>query len=528
MATTSKAKTYMSWLTICFMMVAAVASIRSLPSMAVYGLGSVFLYVIPALLFFIPVSLVASELGTGWNGGIYGWVRQAYGDRPGFFIMWFMWVQVVTWYPIVLGFGASTLAYLINPELAKSGVFTTAVIIVLYWLSTFVALNGMTALSKLTSWFMLLGTALPAALLVLLGVAWLVLGHKSATPLTWDALIPTIFDTHTTAQVGAHKLHQDFWQQFTGAITGLVLIVSNFLAFAGIEMNAIHARELRNPQKEMPRAILLAFFMILLVFIPPTVAISIVVPADSTSLTAGVIQAYSAFFEGFGIPWATPILAILLIIGALGGVLAWTAGPSTGLLFVGKAGMLPPIFQQVNKKGVQKNILYLQAIIVTLLSTIYIFIDNVSDAFWMISAMAALMYLIIYVFMFMAAMKLRKTQPNVKRGYVLKGLHGWCYLGLFSTCVALIFGFIPPSSFSSMPFLEYAGILLLGLIIAGIPPFIFYAVRKPSWQMVPKAEADQYSAALQDLQDQDDKAAAAAAANNGTTSSTPPPAPAAT
>ena len=77
MTTASKTKTYMSWLTICFMMVAAVASIRSLPSMAVYGLGSVFLYVIPALLFFIPVSLVASELGTGWNGGIYGWVRQA-------------------------------------------------------------------------------------------------------------------------------------------------------------------------------------------------------------------------------------------------------------------------------------------------------------------------------------------------------------------------------------------------------------------------------------------------------------------
>lgn len=84
--------------------------------------GFGFLYIIPALLFFIPVSLVASELGTGWNGGIYGWVRQAYGDRPGFFIMWFMWIQVVVWYPIVLGFGASTMAYLINPELAKSGV----------------------------------------------------------------------------------------------------------------------------------------------------------------------------------------------------------------------------------------------------------------------------------------------------------------------------------------------------------------------------------------------------------------------
>lgn len=123
-------------------------------------------------------------------------------------------------------------------------------IIVLYWMSTFITLNGMTTLSKLTSWFMLLGTALPAALLVILGVAWLVLGHKSATPLTWDALIPTIFDTHQTVKSGAHNLHGDLWREFTGSISGLVLIVGNFLAFAGIEMNAIHARELRNPQKK--------------------------------------------------------------------------------------------------------------------------------------------------------------------------------------------------------------------------------------------------------------------------------------
>ena len=493
-------KNFLSWLTICFLMVAAVASIRSLPSMAVYGLGSVFLYVIPALIFFIPGSLVASELGTGWNGGIYGWVRQAYGDRMGFFIMWFMWIQVVVWYPIVLGFAASTMSYLFNPALAKSGVFTAAVITVLYWLSTLLALKGLNTLSKFSSWFMLLGTALPAAVLVILGVAWLVLGHHSATPLTLDALIPAIFDTSSHVKAGAHKLHPDLWQEFTGVVSGLVLIVSNFLAFAGIEMNAIHARELRDPQREMPRAILLAFFIIVLVFIPPTVAIALVVPADSTSLTAGVIQAYAAFFEGFGMPWATPVMAILLIIGALGGVLAWTAGPSTGLLFVGKAGMLPPVLQAVNANGVQKNILFLQAAIVTVLSTIYIFIDNVSDAFWMISAMAALMYLIIYLFMFMSAMKLRRTQPDVKRGYVLKGLNGWCYLGLFSTTVALIFGFIPPAQFSTMPFVEYAGILLLGLIVTGVPPFIFYALRKPSWQMVSKEEADQYSAALQDLQ----------------------------
>ena len=99
MATTTntKARTYISWLTISFMMVAAVASIRSLPAMAVYGLGSIMLFLIPAVLFFIPVALVASELGTGWNGGIYGWVKQAYGDRLGFFAIWFLWIEVVVW-----------------------------------------------------------------------------------------------------------------------------------------------------------------------------------------------------------------------------------------------------------------------------------------------------------------------------------------------------------------------------------------------------------------------------------------------
>ena len=505
MATTTntKARTYISWLTISFMMVAAVASIRSLPAMAVYGLGSIMLFLIPAVLFFSPVALVASELGTGWNGGIYGWVKQAYGDRLGFFAIWFLWIEVVVWYPSVLGFAASTLAYMFNPKLANNGLFTCIVIIVFYWASTFLAMRGMDTLAKFTKWFMLLGTALPALALVILGIIWLVMGNPSAAPLSWSALIPSVFHEHAHV-ITSHRLHESSLQVFIGSVAGLVLIVSNFLAFAGIEMNAIHARDLKNPEREMPKAIFLACIMIILIFIPPTIAISLVVPADSTSLTAGVIQAYAAFFDAFHITWITPIMGALLIIGALGGVLSWTAGPSKGLLFVGKSGMFPLALQKVNKNGVQSNILILQAILVTLLSTIYIFVDNVSDAFWMISAMAALMYLTIYIFMFMSAMKLRKTQPHVKRGFVLKGLHFWCFLGLASTIVAIFFGFIPPSQFSDMPLFEYIGILVAGLIVTGAPPFIFYAIRKPSWIVTPKSEYEQYSAPLQDLQDDGD------------------------
>jgi amino acid transporter len=291
----------MNWLTLSFMMVAAVASIRSLPSMAVYGLGSIFLYLLPAVVFFIPVSLVAAELGTGWNGGIYGWVKQAFGNKWGFFVTWFMWIQVVTWYPIVLAFAASTFAYLLNPDLAKSGLFNAIVIIVLYWLSTLIALNGLNSLSKLSSWFMLLGTLFPAVVLILLGVLWLLTGHKSEAPLSFDALIPDIFKSTSKVVAGHHREASDFWQEFAGVLGGLVLIVSNFLAYAGIEMNAIHARYLSNPQKQMPKAIAIAAVLIVFIFVPPTLAIAFVVPANDTSLTAGVMQAYADFFTRFNI-----------------------------------------------------------------------------------------------------------------------------------------------------------------------------------------------------------------------------------
>lgn len=489
----------MNWLTLSFMMVAAVASIRSLPSMAVYGLGSVFLYLLPAVVFFIPVSLVASELGTGWNGGIYGWVKQAFGNKWGFFAIWYLWMNVITWYPIVLAFAASALAYLFNPELAKNGVYTAIVIIVLYWISTFIALGGLNSLSKLSSWFMLLGTLFPAVVLIVLGVLWLLTGHKSEAPLMLNALIPDIFKSTSKVVAGHHREATDFWQEFSGVLGGLVLIVSNFLAYAGIEMNAIHARSLPRPQAQMPKAIAVAALLIVFIFVPPTLAISFVVPSDSTSLTAGVMQAYTDFFTRFNIDWAIKIMAVLLIFGALGGVLTWTAGPSAGLLMVARSGALPRWWQATNAKGIQKNILLVQGVIVTLLALLYVVVPNVSGAFWMLSAIAAQIYLTVYVFMFLAALQLRKTQPHVKRGFVCPAIQFWAILGLVSSILALLLGFVPPTQYSALSPILYVGILLGGLILFAIPPFIFYANRKHEWQVVPTAEAEKNTAPLQDL-----------------------------
>ena len=61
---------YISWIALAFMTTASVASLRPAPTMAVYGLSAIFLYIVPAIVFLIRPSLVAAELASGWKGGV--------------------------------------------------------------------------------------------------------------------------------------------------------------------------------------------------------------------------------------------------------------------------------------------------------------------------------------------------------------------------------------------------------------------------------------------------------------------------
>ena len=68
---------YISWAALAMMTVGSVASLRAAPTMAVFGLASVFLYILPGIVFLIPTSLVSAELASGWKGGVFNWVSTA-------------------------------------------------------------------------------------------------------------------------------------------------------------------------------------------------------------------------------------------------------------------------------------------------------------------------------------------------------------------------------------------------------------------------------------------------------------------
>jgi amino acid transporter len=273
-------------------------------------------------------------------------------------------------------------------------------------------------------------------------------------------------------------------------IASLVLIVNNFLSYSGMEMNAVHVGSLRNPSREFPKSMFLAMGLVLLIFILPALAISWIVPAEQLSLTAGVMQAFDAIFAHFNANWLTPILGIMLVMASLGGMLTWLAGPSKGLLLISrKEGYLPPFLQRLNKHGVQQNILVTQGLVTTVIALAYAFIPDVSSAYWIFSVITTQVYLIVYLLMFVAAVRLRRTQPDHARGYRAPMLVGLCGVGFAASLAALLIGFVPPSQFGGgspgvYVVIVAAGALGLGLLV----PFLFYKLRKPGWKQTETEE----------------------------------------
>jgi glutamate:GABA antiporter len=441
--------------------VGSVGNLGSAPPLSVLGLASVFLYVLPAVVFLLPITLVAAELASGWPGGVYNWVEKGVSPPMGLLAIWCEFAQTIFFYPALLAYVADTLAYVIDPRLAGNGIFTAVIIIVLFWGGVLVSSRGVPFVAGLASGGTMIGTLIPGVIIVALGAAYLLQGNHPAAPMTARQLLPP-------------------WH----GLASIVLVVNSFFTYAGIEVNAVHVNDLRNPAREYPRAIFVAMALVLAILIFPTLAISWVVPAHQISFTAGVMQAFDRLLTHFGVRFALPLIAIALAAGALAGMLTWLDGPSEGLRRIGRErGFLPPYFQKINGQGIEVRILVAEGVVITLIALLFAFIPSVSHAYWIFVTMATQVYLIMYVLMFIAAIKLRRAQPDHPRGYRAPALSLLCVVGIASSVAALVIGFIPPAQFGRSNPVTYAVLILAGILVIGIaPPLLMDRLRKPGWK----------------------------------------------
>ena len=284
---------------------------------------------------------------------------------------------------------------------------------------------------------------------------------------------------------------RSFWPDLSN-FNNLVLAAGIFLFYSGMELSAVHVKEIDNPRRQYPLAVLMSAIATVVIFVCGTLALGLIIPKSQINLVQSLLVGFNDFLREFGLNQFSWLVAAALAFGVLAQVTAWVTGPSKGLLEVGRAGYLPPWFQRVNKNDVQRNILLLQAIVVTILSALFVILPSVQSAYQVMSQLTIILYLIMYMLMFGAAIYLRHSEPLVDRAYQIPGGKFGMWLvggiGFIASLFAFVLSFVPPAQIRTGNTLVYLLILVVGAVVFTAIPLIIYAVRKPYWRTLVGSE----------------------------------------
>lgn len=451
----------MSVLALVMINVIAIDSLRAIPVSASYGFALLFYYVVCALMFFIPSALVTAELTTAWpqKGGIYLWVREAFGKPLAFSVIFIIWVYNICWYPTILSILAAALAYAINPSLANNIWYMLAIIFSVYWLITAFTLRGIHVSSAVSTVTAIVGTLIPMAFIAILGGVWLAQGRPINIDINFNTLVP------------------DF------KLSNMVLLNCVLFGMLGVEMSAVHVQDVKDPQKNYPRAIYYSAIIILLSMALASLAVAIIAPPrGNLDLVTAMLDAFQAFFVAFNLQWLMPVVAILVIIGVFGQVGAWVLGPARGLLVAAEDGCIPKFLQKENTRKMPVAVLITQGVIFSIVCLVFFVMPTINSSFWILSNLTTQLAFSAYVFIFAAAIRLRYKYPEITRVYrVPFGNFGMWVIGVagITACLfSVLIGYVPPSQVAVGNLKFYEGFLIVGFVGFYLISFLIYRLQK--------------------------------------------------
>lgn len=435
----------------------AIDSIRNLPSTALFGSSLIFFSIVSAIIFLIPSALVSAELSSNSTekGGIFHWIKLAFGEKIGFLAVWLQWANTMIWFPTILSFIAATATYLINPELAQNKIYLLCMILGVFWSLTILGLCGVRVSTWVASIFTLTGMIIPMIIIIILALLWLILGKPLQIHFSTATLFPSLNHTQN-------------WISLTA-------IMNSFL---GIELATVHVKDFKNPQTTFPRAMFISTIIILATMIFGSLAIAFVVPPDQINLVNGVTEAFTHFFVAYNLQWIMPIIVLMIVIGGLGNMINWVIAPAKGLLQASEHNFLPTYFQKTNQHGVSNNLLIAQAILISIICLAFLLMPSVNGAYWLLTALSVQLYMIMYVLLFIAAIYLRYKYPQQTKAFQIPG-GKWgiwltCLLGLIGSLITLLIGFFPPDGINVGSILHYEIIFTSGILAMLLPLIIFY------------------------------------------------------
>lgn len=384
--------------------VCAIVVMDTLAPSASIGASSISWWVITLVLFFIPYGLITAELGSAYpdQGGLYVWVKKAFGEKWAARTTWLYWVNVALWMPAVYVLFAGMFVQLFVPNLGLWG--QIAIGVIMSWVTVWIGTKKL-ATSK---WVPNVGAVAKALIMVVLGVAAFVYAgkHGVANDLSFNNILP----------------------RWDAGLFFLPVIVYNYMGF---ELMSGAGDELENPGKDIPRAIIISGVLIMVFYLLGTIGMLMALPIEQLGLVEGLIDTLWVLIGRDGVAgFFVTLLGIAALYSFFANMITWTLGANKVAAEAASEGELPAAFGRLHPVNNSPVSAYLiTGIVGTVVIVLYGFMaDNAEDLFWTLFAFSSMVFFLPYLMMFPAFLKLRKIDPDRERPYRVPGGNGLAWV----------------------------------------------------------------------------------------------------
>lgn len=426
--------------------VCAILVIDTLTPAASVGVSSMTWWIIILVFFFIPYGLITAELGSAYpeQGGLYIWIKNAFGNRWAARSSWYYWVNVALWMPSVYIMFAGVFRQLFFPGLSMSMQIVMGII--LTWITVWV---GIVSLDT-SKWIPNIGAFLKVFIMSFIGIAGIIyaLRNGSANDFTFQAMMPEMNE-------------------------GLKFLPAILFSFMGFELMSGAGEEMENPGRDIPKAIIESGIMIAAFYLLGTLGILLALPVEQIGLIDGFIDTLRLFLgEGTYGKLLVLILGVGILYTFFANVVTWNMGANRTAAEAAKEGELPRSLGKLHPvNNTPVNAFIYTGIISTVVIVLYgFFAQTAEDLFWSLFAFSSIIFLMPYLAIFPAFIKLRITDPDRHRPYRIPGKPwvGWllsilCFLFILQAII--LFVWIPGETADPLYTLSIVGGVVIIIIL---------------------------------------------------------------
>jgi amino acid transporter len=423
-------------------------SVRWIAPAAAAGPSSVIIWMLCALVFYVPMMFTVLELSSRYpeEGGLYAWTRHAFGEFPGYLSGYSYWSSNLPYFPSLFYFTAANALFIFGHRF--DALQNSQPYFIIFSILALAVAAGLNVVGlNIGKWLHNAGAVglwVPGIVLVGMGVI-VAMRYGSATPFTPQAFVPS---THIKDII--------FWSTIAFSLSGL-------------ESASMLGDEIENARRNIPRALIISGVLVVILNIAATVAMMLALPQKEIQNMQGFINAITLVAAKLGIPWIAVGIALLITVGGLGQAGAWFAAAGRLPFVIGIDKRLPKSFAKIHPKW---GTPYISLLVQAGFAAVFIFAGqagtSVAGAYNVLVSMSVIAFFIPYLLMFAAMIKLQSVPAGPEVIRVPGGAPvaiALASIGFATTTISIALAMLPANDEPNKPL---AVIKIVGLTAAMI------------------------------------------------------------